>query len=67
MSKVKCYNCNQMGHFSKDCHKPQWEHKQMANLAVVDDTPALLLAEHYELAVVEEAPAKVQADALHSV
>ena len=29
MSKIKCYNCGEMGHFARDCPKP----RENANLA----------------------------------
>lgn len=48
MSKVKCYNCNKMGHFSKHCKEPRKERKgqqQQVNLAKADgDEPTLMLA-----------------------
>lgn len=45
MTKVKCYKCNKMGHFSRDCRAPRRERKERANLVEVDDDePALLLA-----------------------
>ena len=33
MSKIKCYNCNKNGHFSRDCTEPRKERKEKANLA----------------------------------
>ena len=33
MSKVKCYNCNHMGHFSRDCTEPRRERKEQVNFA----------------------------------
>ena len=33
MSKVKCYNCNHMGHFSRECTKPRCERKEQVNFA----------------------------------
>ena len=29
MSKIKCYNCGEMGHFARDCQKP----RKNANIA----------------------------------
>ena len=29
MTKIKCYNCGEMGHFAQDCPKP----RENANLA----------------------------------
>ena len=41
MTKVKCYNCDQMGHFARDCRKPkkkQWNPKRTTvNRVDVDD------------------------------
>src|ERR1700744_2479638 len=28
MTKVKCYNCNQYGHISRQCSKPRKPHKE---------------------------------------
>jgi hypothetical protein len=45
MSTVKCYNCNHMGHFSKQCPEPQRERKGWANLAQEEkEEEALLMA-----------------------
>ena len=45
MSKVKCYNCNEMGHFVKDCPEPN-KREIKANLAKQeDDDQGLLMAE----------------------
>ena len=33
MSKVKCYNSNKPGHFSRNCTEPQRERKEQGNLA----------------------------------
>jgi hypothetical protein len=45
MSQVKCYNCNNMGHYSKQCTEPRRERKQQANLAQgQEEEPALLLS-----------------------
>jgi hypothetical protein len=39
--KVRCYNCQEYGHFSKDCTAPRKERAHLA-IADVDDEPALL-------------------------
>jgi hypothetical protein len=45
MSKVKFYNCNEMGHYAKNCPEPN-KREMKANLAKrEDDGPALLTAE----------------------
>jgi hypothetical protein len=47
MTQVKCYNCNQKGHFSKSCPEPRKERKGQAGQAHLarqdDDEPAALL------------------------
>jgi hypothetical protein len=45
MSQVKCYNCNNMGHFSKNCPEPRRERRERANLAQdQEEEQALLMA-----------------------
>uniref|UniRef100_A0ACD5U6F7 Uncharacterized protein n=1 Tax=Avena sativa TaxID=4498 RepID=A0ACD5U6F7_AVESA len=46
MSLVKCYNCNVMGHYSKQCPEPRRERKGRANLAQgqEEQEQALLMA-----------------------
>lgn len=46
MTKVKCFNCNNFGYCAKECRKPQ---KEAVNLTQ-EETPALWLAKHCELA-----------------
>ena len=44
-SRIKCYNCNIMGHYASECSKPRRERekKQEVNLALIEDEePALL-------------------------
>ncbi|WCJ34769.1 hypothetical protein M5689_016057 [Euphorbia peplus] len=48
-SKVKCFNCQNYGHFAAECRKPKRdrEYKAEVNLAQIkDDEPALLVAEY---------------------
>ena len=48
-SKIKCYNCNEMGHFAKQCSEPN-KREMRANLAKYeDDEPPLLMAEVCDL------------------
>ena len=50
MTKVKCFNCNIYGYYSKECRKPRRERKETVNLTQVqDDALTLLMAEHCEL------------------
>ena len=50
LSEVKCYNCNKMGHFAKDCPKPN-KREIKANLAKQEGKgPGLLMAEVCDLA-----------------
>ena len=44
-SKIRCYNCNTLGHYASECSKSRRERekRQEVNMAVVeDDEPALL-------------------------
>jgi hypothetical protein len=55
MSKVKCYNCNNLGHFSKQCTEPRRERKQQANLAQgQEEEQSLLLTSLCALTVTTE-------------
>ncbi|KAB5521596.1 hypothetical protein DKX38_025915 [Salix brachista] len=44
-SKVKCFNCNEFGHFAKDCSKPNRRERANFVTTQTDDEPALLMAE----------------------
>jgi hypothetical protein len=62
MSKVKCYNCNEMGHYAKNCPEPN-KREIKANLAKQeDDDPTILMAEVCNLSqsVVEKPNRKVR-------
>jgi len=41
ISKIKCYNCNKLGHISKDCRSPRRENHQARQTASIkkDDPP----------------------------
>ncbi|KAG6780314.1 hypothetical protein POTOM_013168 [Populus tomentosa] len=44
-SKVKCFNCNEFGHFAKDCSKPNRRERANFVTTQTDDESALLMAE----------------------
>lgn len=47
-SRVRCFNCNLLGHFATDCRRPKRDkdNKEEVNIAQLpDDEPALLLNE----------------------
>ena len=44
-SRIKCYNCNTLGHYASECSKPRRERekRQEVNIAIIeDDEPTLL-------------------------
>lgn len=54
MSKVKFYNCNKHGHFSRDCTEPQREREERVNLAQEEmHESALLLVSAHEIMVTD--------------
>lgn len=56
-SKIKCYNCNNYGHYAAECRKPRRtrEVTQEVQLSRMDDDePALLLAKHADLMLLNE-------------
>ncbi|KAE8723501.1 hypothetical protein F3Y22_tig00012370pilonHSYRG00100 [Hibiscus syriacus] len=44
-SKVKCFNCNEYGHFAKECPKPNRREKANLVTTQTDDEPTLLMIE----------------------
>jgi hypothetical protein len=46
MKKVKCFNCNQCGHFAKDCTHPKQERKSSSQKLtnVTSEIPQLFVA-----------------------
>ncbi|KAE8733627.1 hypothetical protein F3Y22_tig00001120pilonHSYRG00301 [Hibiscus syriacus] len=48
-SKVKCFNCNEYGHFAKECPKPNRREKANLVTTQTDDEPTLLMIETYVL------------------
>lgn len=54
-SKVKCFNCDKLGHYSKECRKPGREWREDANLVQVEnEQPALLFAEVHQTVFLNE-------------
>uniref|UniRef100_A0A453TF16 CCHC-type domain-containing protein n=1 Tax=Aegilops tauschii subsp. strangulata TaxID=200361 RepID=A0A453TF16_AEGTS len=53
ITKVKCWNCEKMGHFSSDCPEPK---RERAHLAANDeeDEPGLLMAEVCDLVIASD-------------
>ena len=49
MSKVKCYNCNTMGHFAKQCPEPNKRDLRANLVKYEDDDPTLLMAKVCDL------------------
>lgn len=39
-SNIRCFKCNELGHFRNEC--PKWEKEHKANLIQEDDEPTLL-------------------------
>nr|CAE04657.2 OSJNBa0061G20.13 [Oryza sativa Japonica Group] len=45
ISQVKCFNCDEFGHYARQCRKPRRQHRGEANLVqATEDEPTLLMA-----------------------
>lgn len=44
ISKVKCFNCDEFGHYSRQCRKPRRQRRAEANLVQGEEEPTLLMA-----------------------
>ena len=53
MHKVKCYNCDLIGHFARDCRKLRWASSSNACASTIEERPKAK-AEAWLRAVVEE-------------
>ena len=38
MSKIKCYSCNQLGHYARDCTQVNKKRKDHANATDMDES-----------------------------
>lgn len=54
-SKMKCFNCNEYGHYAKQCRKPRRQRRGEANLAQGEGEPTLLMAHVMGLSLTGEA------------
>ena len=55
ISKVKCFNCDEFGHYSRQCRKPRRQRRAEANLVQGEEEPTLLMAHGMGVSLAGEA------------
>ena len=53
MSKLKCYNCGNKGHFARDCKEPKKVNDIFTVVNTINVASSMLLTESYHLWIVD--------------